>query len=194
MGLEVEGLAQLMGGRQAKTQNALIEGESPSCYKYILVYTFSMFIQRVVQSLKENRVSYALVGGYAVALHGAIRGTVDLDLVIRMEKAQFRKLEQAMKELGLVPRLPVTAEEVFDFREEYIRNRNMVAWSFYHPDNPLEAVDILITEDLRDIKTVSKKLGALAIHVAAIRDLIAMKQKAGRAQDWEDIRALEKLI
>jgi len=103
-------------------------------------------------------VPYALVGGYAVALHGAIRGTVDPDLVIRLEKAQFRKLEQAMEALGLMARLPVKADEVFDFREEYIRNRNLVAWSFYNPKNPLEKIDILITEDLRDINTVTKKV------------------------------------
>ncbi len=153
-----------------------------------------MFIQRIIQSLNQHKVPYALVGGYAVALHGAIRGTVDVDLVIRLEKAQFRKLEQAMEQLGLQPRLPVTAEEVFDFREEYIRNRNMVAWSFMNPKNPLETVDILITEDLRDLKTVTKQVGKLAIQVASIADLIAMKHKAGRPQDLEDIRALERLL
>jgi len=153
-----------------------------------------MFIQRVVHSLNKHRVPYALVGGYAVALHGAIRGTVDLDLVIRLEKAQFRKLEQAMGALGLVSRLPVKAEEVFDFREEYIRNRNLVAWSFYNPNNPLEIVDILITEDLRELNTLSKQVGKQAIQVASIADLIVMKRKAGRPQDLEDIRALEKLL
>jgi hypothetical protein len=56
---------------------------------FFKVYTCNTFIQRVVKSLDKHNVRYALVGGYAVALHGAIRGTVDIDLVISLEKRQF---------------------------------------------------------------------------------------------------------
>jgi hypothetical protein len=152
-----------------------------------------MFVQHVIDSLERHKVRYALVGGFAVALHGAIRGTVDIDLVITLDKAQFRRLEAAMESIGLIPRLPITADELYDFREEYIRNRNLIAWSFYHPSNPLEVVDVLITEDLRNLKTVTKTVGQQKIRVASIADLITMKKKAGRPQDLEDVRALEKL-
>jgi len=152
-----------------------------------------MFIQTVTQSLNQHKVSYALVGGYAVALHGAIRGTVDIDFVIGLEQEQFSRLEQAMTAIGLRPRLPVSAEEIFSFREEYIRNRNLIAWSFYNPANPLEVVDVLITEDVREMDTVNKKVGTQTIIVAAIDELIGLKRKAGRPQDLEDIKALEKL-
>ena len=152
-----------------------------------------MFIQTVTQSLNQHKVSYALVGGYAVALHGAIRGTVDIDFVIGLEQEQFSRLEQAMTAIGLRPRLPVSAEEIFSFREEYIRNRKLIAWSFYNPANPLEVVDVLITEDVREMDTVNKKVGTQTIIVAAIDELIGLKRKAGRPQDLEDIKALEKL-
>jgi len=138
-------------------------------------------------------VRYALVGGYAVALHGVIRGTVDIDVAIALEAGQFLAVEQAMVSIGLQPRLPVTAEEVFKFREEYIRNRNLTAWSFVHPNNPLEVVDILITEDARKIKTVEKKVDRQRIQVANIDDLIRMKKVSNRPQDIEDIKALEQL-
>ncbi len=153
-----------------------------------------MFIDKVIGALKKQRVSYALVGGYAVALHGAVRGTVDVDIVISLNKTQFIAAEKALKAIGLQPRLPVTASEIFDFREEYIKNKNLTAWSFYNKDNPLEIVDILVTEDLRAIKVVKKKVGHGYISVACIPDMIAMKKKAGRTQDKEDIKALEKLL
>ncbi len=35
-------------------------------------------------------------------------------------------MQAALKSLGLQPRLPVTAAEVFDFRGEYIKNRNLI--------------------------------------------------------------------
>jgi len=152
-----------------------------------------MFIQRVIRSLDRHKVRYALVGGYAVALHGVIRGTVDIDVAIALEAGQFLAVEQAMVSIGLQPRLPVTAEEVFKFREEYIRNRNLTAWSFVHPNNPLEVVDILITEDARKIKTVEKKVDRQRIQVANIDDLIRMKKVSNRPQDIEDIKALEQL-
>ena len=153
-----------------------------------------MFVERVIRALDRAKVRYALVGGYAVALHGAVRGTVDIDLVIVLKRQQFEALEKAMTNLGLQSILPVTAREVFDYREEYIRNRNLVAWSFSNPSNPLEMVDILITEDLDSIKTETKQIGKLRIEIAAIPDLISMKRKSNRPQDKEDIKALEKLL
>lgn len=152
-----------------------------------------MFIQTVIRALDEHRVKYALVGGYAVALHGAIRGTVDVDIAIALNRATFKRIETDLHEIGLESRLPVTAEEVFAFREEYIQNRNLKTWSFANPRNPLEVVDILITEDAKRINTVNKRAFGMIVKVAAIADLIAIKQKAGRAQDLEDIKALRKL-
>jgi hypothetical protein len=152
-----------------------------------------MFVKRVIQSLDKYKVCYALVGGYAVALHGVLRGTVDIDLAIGLQKRQFAAVEKAMAEIGLQPRLPVSAEDVFVFRNEYIQNRNLKAWSFSNPDNPLEMVDILITEDAKKIKTVEKKVDRLRIRVASIADLIRMKTLSGRPQDIEDIKALEKM-
>jgi hypothetical protein len=152
-----------------------------------------VFIQRVIQSLDAHRVKYALVGGYAVALHGAVRGTVDVDIAIALSQASFERAESALVEIGLESRLPVTAKEVFAFREEYIEKRNLDAWSFSNPRNSLEIVDILVTEDANRIDTVNKRAFGLNIRVAAIPELIAMKKKAGRPQDLEDIKALEKL-
>jgi len=152
-----------------------------------------MFIIRVIQALSKHQVRYALVGGYAVALHGVVRGTVDIDVVIGWQKTQFTAAEQALTEIGLQSQLPVSGEEVFDFREEYIRNRNLIAWSFYNPKNPLEVVDILITEDARKIQTTGKKVDRLNIQVASIDELIRMKTLSARPQDVEDVKALEKL-
>ncbi|GMR05883.1 MAG: hypothetical protein BMS9Abin25_0460 [Gammaproteobacteria bacterium] len=152
-----------------------------------------MFIQRVINVLEDFGVSYAVVGGYAVALHGAVRGTVDIDLVIALTRQSFENTEKAMLQLDLQPLLPVSSKDVFNFREEYIRNRNLIAWSFSNPQNPLEVVDILITEDARLIEVVELNAFDMKVRIASIPDLIRMKREAKRPQDIEDIRALEKL-
>ncbi|MCI0409391.1 MAG: hypothetical protein L0191_12675, partial [Acidobacteria bacterium] len=92
-----------------------------------------MLLLRVIRALNEARVPYAVVGGYAVALHGAVRGTVDVDLVIRFKAVDFQRTERALVSLGLQSRLPITAAEVFQFREEYLQNRNLRAWTFINP-------------------------------------------------------------
>ena len=152
-----------------------------------------MLIEKVVKSLTRHRVKYILVGGYAVALHGAVRGTVDIDFVIALNQRSYRQTEKALNSIGLKSRLPISADEVFNFREEYIKNRNLIAWSFNNPDNPLEIIDIIITEDANQIKSVIKTFSGIKIKIAAIDDLIKMKKKSGRKQDIEDINALKKL-
>lgn len=158
---------------------------------YILVYT--VFIFKVVAALKNAKVNYAIVGGFAVALHGAVRGTVDVDLVIGLTKPDYLATEEALKNLGLEPRLPVRAEQIFDFHEEYRKNKNLVAWSFYNPQNPSEIVDIIITHDLKKMKTKKISAGKITLNLLSIDSLISMKKESGRPQDLEDIKALQKL-
>ena len=153
-----------------------------------------MFLYRVVKALEAQRVRYAIVGGYAVALHGAVRGTVDLDLVLALDRAAFLGAEKAFSALGLKARLPVTGGEVFDFRKEYLEKRNLVAWSFSHPDNALEVIDVILTHDARKMKVVRVKSGDVVLKVASIPDLIEMKTASGRPQDVEDVKALRKLL
>ena len=151
------------------------------------------FLERIVTGFTARKIPYALVGGYAVALHGAPRGTVDIDIVVRHSEGFFKSVEQCMKDLGFSPRLPVTAKEIFHFKEEYIAKRNLIAWSFYNPTNPLEVLDVIITHDLSRMKSVSKKFGLGKINVLSIEDLIKMKMDAGRPQDLEDVKVLKAL-
>jgi len=152
-----------------------------------------MLLLRVARAFDRTRVPYALVGGYAVALHGAVRGTVDIDLVIRLRESDFLKTERALMSLGLHPRLPVTAAEVFRYREEYIQNRGLTAWSFVNPALPSEIVDVILTEDLAKMKVRRIKIRVQTVRVASIEDLIRMKRSSGRPQDIEDVEALRRL-
>ncbi len=152
-----------------------------------------MFIKTVSDVLNKAKINYALVGGYAVALHGAIRGTIDLDFVIALNENQYKCVEKALASIGLVPRLPVSAKEIFQFRDEYIKNRNLVAWSFINHNNPLEVVNIIITHDAKKMKTQTLHVGGMSVKIATIDELVKMKKESGRPQDIEDVKALEKL-
>lgn len=151
------------------------------------------FIEKVCLRFNELKIPYAVVGGYAVALHGAPRGTIDLDLIISLKESCILSAQKALESLGLKSLLPVTGQDIFRFRIEYITNRNLIAWSFYNPVNPLEVVDIIITVNLDDCDIKKIKLAKGEINIVSKSDLIKMKKLSGRPQDLLDIEALKKL-
>ncbi len=153
-----------------------------------------MFIHDICSALDKVEVPYAIVGGYAVALHGAVRGTVDVDIVIEWSLKNLLDTENAFKQIGLVSLIPISAETLFHFREEYIQNRNLIAWNFYDPSNPLNQVDIVINYDLKSAcNTKAIKTSQGTIRILSLKDLIAMKKTSGRPQDIEDVKALNNL-
>ncbi len=152
-----------------------------------------MLFYRLNASLKKYRVQYAIAGGWAVALHGAVRGTVDIDLAMVLTEKNLKQAEQALNALGLFSRLPLTAKEIIDFREEYIRNRKLLAWRFSNPEDHTEIVDLLLIMDLKKSQIYHVKMGSQSIPIVSKSQLIRMKRESGRPQDLEDIKALEEI-
>lgn len=151
------------------------------------------FLSKVCRALTEQGLRYAVVGGHAVALHGAVRGTVDVDIALTWSLKSLQGAEQALANIDLVSRLPVSAEDIFQFRDEYVENRNLIAWNFYNLNNPAEQVDIVITYDLKGRRSQRVETVDGPIRILNRKDLIAMKRASGRPQDLEDADALERL-
>lgn len=71
--------------------------------------------------------------------------------------------------------------------------RNLIAWNFYNPQDLSEQVDIIITYDLKGIRTQRVETVDGPVSILPVRELIKMKRDSGRPQDLEDVKALEKL-
>ena len=151
------------------------------------------FLERFCRAFDDAGVDYAVVGGQAVALHGVVRGTLDVDVVLRWEPEVVAAAEAALRKMGLVSRLPVTAADVIAHRDSYVRERNLIAWNFYNPQSPLEQVDIIIPYDLAGRLVSRIAVGEGSVTVLSAAALIEMKRASGRPQDLEDAKALEKL-
>ena len=152
-----------------------------------------MLISEVCQALARFEVPYALVGGHAVALHGAVRGTIDIDFIVEWQRAHLENAILALQSIGLRSALPLGVDEVWENRDRYIAERNLIAWSFIDFDDPLRQVDLLINFDLTGHAVVAKATRSGTVQVLNKQDLIEMKRKSGRPQDLEDIRSLEAL-
>ena len=157
------------------------------------VIVYDMFISKLCGALSKAKINYAIVGGYAVALHGAIRGTVDIDLIIENHRQTFIKVEKALKKIGLKALQPISAENVWHNKKQLIEQKNMIAWNFYNPDNPLEQVDIIINYELHLNAIVNIETSFGMIPVLNKKELIKMKSQSNRQQDIIDIKELNKL-
>ncbi|MDX1583114.1 MAG: nucleotidyl transferase AbiEii/AbiGii toxin family protein [Thermoanaerobaculia bacterium] len=51
----------------------------------------------VLRALEEHGVSYAIIGGIALGLHGLARATADLDLFLRPDEENIERLKDALK-------------------------------------------------------------------------------------------------
>ncbi len=155
--------------------------------------------RKIFKALNNEKIKYLVVGGVAVNLHGYIRFTGDLDILLLLEKNNLAKMEKAMKKLGYTKRLPVSISALSDQKtvKKWLKEKNMKAFSFFPPKfNPLQ-IDIIIEESLKFnnfLKKKSlKKISGVTIPIVSIEDLIKMKKKADRVQDAIDLEALIKL-
>lgn len=133
-------------------------------------------------ALNDARVEYLVVGGYALAAHGHVRATKDLDVWIRATSDNAERLMQALDAFG-APTSRVTAA---DFASPGTVYQIGVA--------PVR-VDILttidgVTFDEAWPDRVSSRYGDQHIHVLSRRDLLRNKRASGRSQDLADVDAL----
>lgn len=53
-------------------------------------------VLRLCKSLNDQGVQYVLIGGFAVILHGFVRGTKDVDLLVNPSEENIRNIKKAM--------------------------------------------------------------------------------------------------
>lgn len=154
---------------------------------------------QIFGALQSAGVRYLVVGGVAVVLHGFPRFTADLDLILDMDPENVRAAVAVLSRLGYRPRAPVPAELLAEshVRRRWIEEKGLTVFSFWSPDHPATEVDIFVEEPLvfadAFARAAHAAIGDIDVTVASIADLIALKRRAGRPKDLEDISALEDI-
>ena len=158
-----------------------------------------MYYENVFRSLQKNNIRYAVAGGVALVLHGVVRFTADLELIVDLEPENLRRFVQAVKELGYRPRNPVKAESLLDAaaRNQWKQEKGMEVFSFVDPGQPMTLIDVFIEEKIpfvevmKDLVRITAK--GITIPVVSLPHLKKLKKAAGRPQDLADIEAIEAL-
>ena len=156
-------------------------------------------IEGVLEALNRARVRYLVVGGVAVVLHGYLRTTADLDLVIQLERENILRAVDALTGLGYRPRVPVDPASLADseIRRQWVRDKNLMVFSMWSPAHPALEVDVFVEEpfdfDQVYARALRVPLERIETTVVALDDLIVLKRSAGRPLDRQDVAALESL-
>ena len=137
--------------------------------------------EAIIAALESAGVRYVIAGGFAVNLHGFLRFTKDLDLLIDLSAENASNAMSVLSGFGLKPRVPVALADFADpaKRQDWFENRNMLVFQVWHPEDPFCSVDVFIRNPIAfdDVWARSKRasLGSTTCRIASIEDLIAMK-------------------
>lgn len=158
-----------------------------------------MKIIELLQSLTDEPVSYVLVDGLAVQLHGYMRSTFDIDLVLAMNDDNLARFINVAKRHGLTPGIPVPIDSLRDAEqiEQWYREKGMLAFSLRERQAGGAVVDVIVRPEVSfetlQANAVAGDLFGRQVPIAAIDDLLVMKRAANRPKDRLDIEALEKI-
>lgn len=155
----------------------------------------------IQETLQEAGVRFILAGGLAVVAHGYLRSTVDVDLAVEIFPDNLDKTFRALARIGYQPSVPITPEQWVDpqERERLFREKNMVVVSFWSEQHPATTLDIFLNPPFdfgEEFKRCPKEKlfsGGQPLPYLSLDTLIALKEKAGRPRDLDDLYHLKAL-
>ena len=146
--------------------------------------------ERLLRTLERHRVAFVVIGGFALAPHGYIRATKDIDIVPEPTRENRARLAAALRELEARVDLADIGPRELGLLPNEAGLRGGGNWVLRTRFGRLDVMQTV--PGLRDYQ----HLRAGAVEVAGVlyagyEELIAMKAASGREEDLRDIGALE---
>ena len=135
--------------------------------------------------LNANEVEFLIVGGYAVAFHGAPRFTGDMDLLVRPAPEQVERLLRALREFGF-PAEDANADPLLEPHKILQLGRVPVQ---VHIMTSITGVSWEVAWESRQ----ASSYGGVPVSFIGLDPLIANKKAVGRVKDLADVEALRRL-
>jgi hypothetical protein len=135
-----------------------------------------------LRSLNAHGVDYLLVGGYAVALHGYPRATIDLDVWVRTTPANAERIIAAVRAFGFDS--PALEPRVFTAPDQIVR--------FGVPPFRIEIMTTIsgVAFEACHARASRHDIDGLVVPLISLEDLKANKRAAGRHKDLADLDEL----
>jgi hypothetical protein len=147
--------------------------------------------QQLLGALDQAHVEFVIIGGFALAPHGYVRATKDMDIVPEPSPANLARLASALRSLEAHVDLgDIDADELGLKPDEQGLNAGD-NWALQTRFGRLDVMQDV--PGLRDYQRL--RAGAVEVSgafYAGYEDLISMKAASGREEDLRDIGALER--
>jgi predicted nucleotidyltransferase len=140
----------------------------------------------ILQSLNEERVSYILVGAYALAAYGYVRATMDIDIWVEPSRENSRLVIKALSRFGA---------PLLDLTEEDLQSDDTVFQIGVAPrriDIITGASGLYFEEAIKNAKRTT--VDGIELNILSLEDLIKNKTATGRPKDIVDVEMLKTLI
>jgi len=137
----------------------------------------------LVELFNARKVDYVIVGAFALAFHGVPRFTGDLDILVRPEQDNSRRVLDALQAFGFGS-LNLRAE---DFSDPH----RVIQLGF--PPVRIDLMTSLTGLTWEEIATgkIAGLLGKVPVQYLGKAELIRNKRAVGRAKDLADIESLQ---
>ena len=138
--------------------------------------------KELLELFNRHKVEYLIVGGYALAFHGAPRVTGDIDLFVRPQVDNAERILAALDEFGF---------GTLDLSTEELTKPGMVVQLGVPPVR----IDLItrvsgVSWEKADAAKVPGHYGDIPVHFISRDDFIVNKKATGRLKDAADIEAL----
>lgn len=144
-------------------------------------------VPKIIESLNRNEVQYVIIGGYAVILHGYLRATEDLDLVLLMTEENINKFQKALKEM-------YDDKDIDEINYNELSEYSVIRYGT--PDNFYIDIISRIGErfDYNNISIKEQVIDDITFKLATAESLYEMKKNTFREKDKIDIRFLKEKL
>jgi hypothetical protein len=152
---------------------------------------------RLLEVLERHKVQYVVIGGLAAELRGSPYTTRDVDVTPSRDRANLRRLAEALKDLDAKPSVPDLDSPVEVPLDEHSFDRG-TTWTFVTRHGLL---DVALMpdgtqgyDDLRRSATRERLSDTLEVSVACLADVIRSKEAAGREKDRAVLPILRQVL
>jgi len=142
-----------------------------------------MDTEQLLRSLKENKVTFLVIGASAFPAYGYARATLDIDIFIEPDLRNVKRTIKALEKFGY-DLADLTPE---DFLKYKILIRQYAVEADFHPF--VKGASFASVWKNR----IKARFGDTQVFFPSLDDMITMKRAAGRAKDREDLKFLKRL-
>ena len=137
--------------------------------------------KELLELFNASDIEYVIVGGYALAAHGAPRTTGDIDLLVKPSRENATRVLRTPEQFGIGLELGI---------EDFVKPDHVVQLGV-----PPVRVDLLtaidgVTWDEAWSGKLAGVYGSVPTHYLGRREFITNKRTSGRRKDLADLEAL----